>query len=65
VSTVGAGRGEVGCGTGLGRLGREKESRPGYRVMGRGAGPMREGETRRGKKSQLATGNWAQRAKGI
>jgi hypothetical protein len=33
--------------------------------MGRGAGPVPEAKTRRGKKSRLTLGNWAQIAKGI
>jgi hypothetical protein len=33
--------------------------------MGRGAEPVREEETEMKKKSRLAAGNWAKRAKGI
>jgi hypothetical protein len=35
------------------------------REMGRGAWPEREGEMRREKKSRLAVGSWAQKAKGM
>jgi hypothetical protein len=45
-----------------GGLGR---ARPSYGEMGHGAELVREGEARRGNKSRLVAGNWAQTSKGI